>query len=136
MSPVSILPGRVRFESKHLTGSPHVCNHIEEYIKECAKGVLDVTVNHRTGRILVEFDENQIDKQTLVPHIYGAIKECKWKAMNNCVFGERKGSKPAVTGTIKHAFMEVVVQAVLPGIFPKPFNILFPIAMKAIVGKN
>jgi len=134
MAPLSILPGRIRLENKHLIGKPHICRYLEERMINYLKGLIEVTVNHRTGRVLVEFDEKQIDRQSLTQHIHHIIKEGEEKATDGWLLSvEKKNSKIFLTSATKHALMDVVAHAILP----KPLNVLIPIAVKAMMtGRN
>src|SRR5574337_628466 len=131
MAPLSILPGRIRFESQYLVGKPHICNYLQERIINL-KGLIEVTVNHRTGRLLVGFDEKQIDRQSLTQHINHIIKEGEEKATDGWWFSaEEKNSKPPITKHVLHALTDVVAHAILP----KPLNALIPIAIKVAMGR-
>ena len=134
MAPLSILPGRIRFESKYLIGKLHICRYMQEHIVSCSNGILEVAVNHRTGRILVKFDENQIDRRALTQHINQIIKEGEERATGDwCLSAEKKNSKIFLTSTAKHALMDVVAHVFLP----KPLNVLVPIALNAVMtGRN
>ena len=130
MAPLSILPGRIRFESQYLVGKLHICRYLQERILSYLKGLTEVTVNHRTGRILVGFDENQIDRQSLTQHINQIIKEGEERATDGRLLSvEKKNSKIFLTSAAKHALMEVVAHAILP----KPLNVLVPIAVKTMM---
>ena len=133
MAPLSILPGRIRFESRYLVGKPHICWYLQERIICYLKGLTEVTVNHRTGRILVGFDENQIDRQSLTQHINQIIKEGEERTTGDWWFSaEKKNSKPPVTKHALHALTDVIAHAILP----KPLNALIPIAIKvAMIGR-
>ena len=133
MAPLSILPGRIRFESKYLVGKLHICRYLEERIMSYLKGLAEITVNHKTGRILVKFDESQIDRQTLTQHINHIMKEGEEKATGDWWFSAvKKNSKPPITKHALHALMDVVAHAILP----KPLNALIPIAIKvAMIGR-
>ncbi|MBF8278108.1 MAG: hypothetical protein HW390_3181 [Candidatus Brocadiaceae bacterium] len=133
MAPLSIMPGRIRYESKYLVGKLHICRYLQERIINL-KGLTAVTVNHRTGRVLVEFDEKQIDRQSLTQHINHIIKEGEDKATGGWLLSvEKKNSKIFLTSTAKHAFMDVFAHVFLP----KPLNVLVPIALNAVMtGRN
>ena len=132
MAPLSILPGRIRFESKYLVGKLHICRYLEERIMSYLKGLAEITVNHKTGRILVKFDENQIDRQTLTQHINHIMKEGEEKATGGWFSAKEKNSKPPITRHALHALTDVVAHAILP----KPLNALIPIAIKvAMIGR-
>lgn len=60
-APLSVVPGRIRFEDPSLLGQVQVCRHLQKRIIKM-EGVIDASVNHRTGRILVKFDESRIGK--------------------------------------------------------------------------
>lgn len=72
MAPLSILPGRVRFEDRRLFGNRQRSRHLETTIA-AVPGVLMISSSHRTGRILVEFNELQLSRENLVQHIKGAL---------------------------------------------------------------
>lgn len=132
MAPLSILPGRIRFESRYLVGKPHICTYLQQRIADYLKGLTEVTVNHKTGRILVKFDEHQIDRQTLTRHINHIMKEGEEKATGGWWFSaEEKNAKPPITRHALHALTDVVAHAILP----KPLNALIPIAIKAAMGR-
>lgn len=132
MAPLSILPGRIRFESRYLIGKPHICRYLKESIVNYLGGLKEVTANHKTGRILVRFDERQIDRQTLTQHINQIVKEGAEKAANSWRFSaEEKNSKPPVARHALHALTDVVAHAILP----MPLNALIPMAIKAAMGR-
>ncbi len=132
MAPLSILPGRIRFESRYLVGKPHICRYLQQRIMDCVKGLTEVTVNHKTGRILVKFDKNQIDRQTLTRHINHIVKEGEEKAASGWQFpAAERNSKLPVTKYALHALTDVVAHAILP----KPLNVLIPIAIKVAMGR-
>ncbi len=64
MSPLSVLPGRIRFENWCLIGKAHVCEYLQQRIGEIA-GVIETSANQRTGRVLVWYDEKHIEGQDL-----------------------------------------------------------------------
>lgn len=132
MALLSILPGRIRFESKYLVGRQHICRQMQDQIKQYKIGITEVAVNHRTGRILVKFDENQIDRGALVQYISATIKEYRGKIPKGRLPVKMKKPKLPVTEIVNHTLMEMVAHV----FFPKPFNFLIPIAMKAVIGTN
>lgn len=132
MALLSTLPGRIRFESKHLIGKLHICRQMQEHIKNYEIGITEVTVNHRTGRILVKFDEKQVDRRALVQYISRVIKEYRGKITKDCLPIKTKRPKLPITEIVNHTLVEMVAHA----FFPKPFNFLVPIAMKAVIGRS
>ncbi len=67
MAPLSILPGRVRFADGRLIGNEALSRHLET--GACLAGISQVSASHRTGRILVEFDEQVVDRAAIARHI-------------------------------------------------------------------
>ncbi len=132
MAPLSILPGRVRFESQYLVGKPHICRYLQERIMDYLKGLTEVTVNHKTGRILVRFDEHQIDRHTITQHINHIMKEGEEKAADGWWFSV--GEKDSIPPVTKHA-LQALAGMVVNAILPKPLNALIPIAMKVAMGR-
>ncbi len=132
MALLSILPGRIRFESKYLIGKLHICRQMQEHMRNYEPGITEVTVNHRTGRILVKFDEKQVDRRVLVQYISHIIKEYRGKTTNNCLPIKTRKPKLPVTDIVNHMLVEMVAHA----FFPKPLNFLVPIVMNAVIGRN
>lgn len=141
MSPLSILPGRIRYENTYLMGKMYACRYLQECIISYLKGLVEVIVNHRTGRILVRFDEKQIDRQALIQYIDRTIQECKdcedheSRVTKGSLFAEKAGSRVPfinIANIAKHPLVEAVAYAFLP----KPLNMLVPIAIKGIIGRN
>ncbi|MDN3514355.1 MAG: hypothetical protein NG747_08150 [Candidatus Brocadia sp.] len=132
MAPLSILPGRIRFESQYLVGKPHVCEYLKEGIENYFGGITEVTANQKTGRILVKFDERQIDRKTLTQTINQIMKEGLEKAAGGWRFlAEEKKSKPPVTRHTLHALTDVIAHAILP----MPLNALIPMVIKVATGR-
>ncbi len=132
MAPLSILPGRVRFESQCLIGKPHICRYLQERSMNCVRGVMEVAVNHKTGRILVRFDERQIDRQALSQHINHIMQEGEEKATDNWWFSaNEKNAKPFIAKHALHAMVDLAAHTILP----KPLNTLIPMAVKFASGR-
>ncbi|HQU31777.1 MAG: hypothetical protein HRU72_05220 [Planctomycetia bacterium] len=132
MAPLSILPGRIRFESQNLVGKSHICRYLKESIVAYLGGLTEVTVNHKTGRILVLFDERYIDRQTLTQYVSRVLKECAEKSADSWQFSaEEKNSKPPAARHALHALTDAVAHAILP----MPLNALVPMAIKAAIGR-
>jgi hypothetical protein len=72
MAPLSILPGRVRFADERLIGNKERSRHLEAEIG-VLPGVKLVRAAHRSGRILVEFNEMQLPHDELVARIREAL---------------------------------------------------------------
>lgn len=128
MAPLSILPGRIRFETKSLIGDIRACRRVESSLIG-ADGVVEASANSRTGRITVRFDESRTDSGS----IEGQIR--------NAIYGNTLGPPPVSTrlpiesvpkappGMAGHAVIDMLARAFLP----KPFNVLLPMAMHTIL---
>lgn len=126
MAPLSILPGRIRIETPLLMGRRDVTRNFEQRILE-TPGTREVSVNHRTGRILVRFDEAVVGRESL----YGCISETLEALKAGDLppgdpgrGGERKdeAAASATTRGARSLFLDLAVHALLP----KPFDILVP----------
>ena len=127
MAPLSVLPGRVRFESSDITGRVVVCRHLQNSLRGM-DGLLGVSVNSRTGRILVEFNEDIIDRHAIRMQIDEIIKSAPLGNGNYYLYSGR--GREASSGIIGYAVLEMLARSVLP----RPFNVLLPLAVKAIKG--
>lgn len=121
MAPLSILPGRVRFEDPRLLGNKERSLHLEAEI-----GVLPavklVTATHRTGRILVEFNEMQLTHDELVARIREVLAgEVPPIESNQGAAASPRLDKapPLFSGSI---LADVALHLLLPG----PFDLLLP----------
>lgn len=71
MAPLALLstvPGRVRLESPSLIGKIPACRQLQGQIAGI-EGVIEASVNHRTGRILVQFHETGMGKHALIGQV-------------------------------------------------------------------
>ncbi|MCC6345790.1 MAG: hypothetical protein IT388_01230 [Nitrospirales bacterium] len=127
MSPLSVLPGRIRFEDRSLIGKEYGCALFQRSVSEI-NGVLDVSVNYRTGRILVLFDENRIDKRSL-SSLIGALKESMAGELDKAGPLSDVGKSAPVPGGVAHAVIDMVAHALLP----KPLNVLLPAAISTFM---
>jgi hypothetical protein len=130
VSTVSKLPGRLRLEIKELFDKKHHCGVLALKILEI-KGVREAETNHRTGRLLVVFDEAVIDSRELVLKIREILDE-----MDDCqnivdISGIREKEK-CISSVFVHAVIDIAGHMLLP----KPFNILLPIAVNAMRKKS
>lgn len=124
MAPLSVLPGRVRFESPDIIGKFKASEYLEREIWKLG-GVLEASANHRTGRILIRFNENLADSITITKGVKEIIKNMSEEQLKA---GLQDLQKTAETGLLKHALIDAVAHALLP----KPFNILLPLAINII----
>lgn len=122
MAPLSILPGRVRFEDPRLVGNETLSRHLESKITELA-GVDLVSASHRTGRILVEFNEDQLVRDDLVARIGLTLAG----AVTVMESGDKRIKVPAMPGKespfLSGSFLtDIALHLLLPG----PLDLLLP----------
>ncbi|MBT9171557.1 MAG: hypothetical protein DDT18_01940 [Actinobacteria bacterium] len=130
MAPLSVLPGRIRFESPDIIGKFKASEYLEREILEF-DGVLEASVNHRTGRILVKFNENLADRITMTKGIKEIIKNMpdeQLKIPPHPPLAKGGRGDLAGAGLFKHALIDAVAHALLP----KPLNIILPLAISSI----
>lgn len=122
MAPLSILPGRVRYEDARLTGNKERSCRLEAEIA-AIPGVSLVSASHRTGRILVEFSEGQLAHGELVARIRETLS-CDAPLTENvaretAVRTIPEKDRPFLSGNI---LADVALHLLLPA----PFDLLFP----------
>ena len=122
MAPLSILPGRVRFEDERLIGNKERSRHLEAEIG-VLPGVKLVTATHRTGRILVEFNEMQLTHDELVARIRevlaGEVPLMESRNQVAAVPPRPEKEPPLFSSSI---LADVALHLLLPG----PFDLLLP----------
>lgn len=126
MAPLSVVPGRIRFESSRLVGQPQACSALEGRIAGLA-GVREVSVNHRTGRILVRFDEGRSDRLSLTRSI--AVLEESLAAGRETL---PPLPVPATAKAAPHLLGHALVDAIAHVMLPKPLNVLVPLALHSM----
>jgi len=92
MAPLSVLPGRIRFESPDIIGKFKASEYLAKEIEKL-DGVLEASVNHRTGRILVKFNESLADRITVTKNIKEILKNIP-EEVNNPLTPFIKGKQP------------------------------------------
>ncbi len=129
MAPLSVLPGRVRFESQLIIGKIMKSRYLNEGISSI-NGVLDSSVNYRTGRMLIRFNENLIDKETLTQRVKEIMEFMPHKADTlELVSYHRQWHSKSIT---KHILPQTLIDIVAHAILPKPLNLLLPVAINAM----
>lgn len=130
MAPLSILPGRLRFESPLLRGRRDICQAVSGSLRQL-RGVREASASFRTGRLLVTFDEHNVSRQELTSAVQGILETpgclaCPPEA-------PRPGEKQALQGGVSGEFgRHILVDLVTHAILPKPFDLLLPPAMAAL----
>ncbi|KJR42500.1 hypothetical protein MCHI_001604 [Candidatus Magnetoovum chiemensis] len=128
MITTSILPGRVRFEIEALKGQEDSCAYIKNKLTN-TNGISDVSVNPRTGRLLVIFDETVINRYILKSHIDRIIQ-----LRLRHIEGETQKTKNTISNpsndndSIADSLLGLAAYLLLP----KPFDKLFPIAIRFV----
>jgi len=122
MAPLSILPGRVRFEDERLVGNEKRSRHLEAKIA-LIPGVNHVSATHRTGRILVEFNEVQLPHDDLVVRISESLS-CDIPMTE----APAKDSAAPAMPLKKHVLTssDLLTEMALHLLLPAPFDILLP----------
>lgn len=132
MAPLSILPGRIRFENHSLIGSHDSCLQLERLLSSWSE-VQAVTANPRTGRLLIRFDEKAISRDDLTARIetyLTAAEQFRLPAVP-AVTGSQPshaGQSPRPAHPSRHLLRDMVVHAVLPA----PLDLLLPTALAVL----
>ncbi len=132
MAPLSILPGRIRFESRSLIGKHEQCLQLEQLLRSWSE-VQDVLANHRTGRVLVRFDEEAISREDLTKEISEllATGKCFRQAPEpaTSALSQDQPARPVRSGHLtRHLLRDMVAHAILPA----PLDLLVPTALAAL----
>ncbi len=131
MAPLSILPGRIRFEHSSLVGKQANCSLLERQVGSWRE-VQEVRINHRTGRVLVQFDECAICREGLTEKldrlVAGKMKSHDCSALPDAAPKHDPQGKGAGQGhATRHLLRDMVVHAFLPA----PFDLIVPTALAA-----
>lgn len=128
MAPLSVLPGRLRFESDSLVGNIGRCLLLEERLFSL-HGVSEVASSHRTGRILVRFDESVVTRTEIEAHLDGALQAVALQKDRGaeCSQVRRPAASRAAASGVGHFVMEMALHAFLPA----PLDLLLPTAATA-----
>lgn len=123
MAPVSVLPGRLRLECEAIRNMRDICTALEGRIRACA-GVEEVSVNFRTGRILVRFDEQLVDRIRLAEQVETLLHAPADADEKVSSIHPRKARPAGVASgqVARHLFLDMITHAFLPG----PLALLVP----------
>jgi hypothetical protein len=124
MAPVSVLPGRLRYETNSLIGSKEGCLLLEESIL-AVQGVKEASASHRTGSVLVRFDESLITRSEIEGHLDHALQAVAIQKEKGAGVPQfQRSSRGASSSGVGHFFMEMALHAFLPA----PLDLLLPTA--------
>lgn len=124
MEPLSVLPGRVRLQPKGLTGCREGSQFLEERIRS-VNGVKEVSASHRTGTVLVRFDEVLLSRGKLESEMKMALQEMAKSERNPAGFVIRNlTSRAASSYHAGHLMIEMALHLFLP----PPLDLLLPAA--------
>ena len=129
MAPLSVLPGRMRFEANSLIGNKEGCLLIEDSFLSVA-GVSEASASHRTGRVLVRFDEQLLSRHEIEEHLDSALQTAaaaqKERGAQVPLAKRSTSSREASSSSsgVGHFVMEMALHAFLPA----PLDLLLPMA--------
>lgn len=126
MAPLSILPGRLRFETNSLIGSKDGCLVLEDSILS-VQGVSEASASHRTGRVLVRFEESLVTRSEIEGHLGRALKAVVMQMERGADFVPVRRSaayREESSSGVGHFLMEIAIHAFLPA----PLDLLLPTA--------
>ena len=127
MAPLSVLPGRLRFQTNSLIGSKEGCLLLEDSILS-VQGVKEASASHRTGSVLVIFDESLITRSEIEKHLVSALQTVAIQKEKGGL-PQLQRSNPARRASassygVGHFIMEMALHAFLPA----PLDLLLPTA--------
>lgn len=126
MAPLSVLPGRVRFEANSLIGSKDGCLLLEDAVSS-VRGVTEASASHRTGRVLVLFDEKLVSRGEIEAHLGQALQAVAERKETGDRLAHARpsaSSRGASSSGVGHFVMEMALHAFLPA----PLDLLLPMA--------
>jgi len=129
MAPLSVLPGRLRFEAACLLGSKDGCTFLEDAIL-AVTGVSEASASHRTGRVLVRFDENLVSRIEIEEHLESALQAVAKHKESGAQYKPARRPVPSRDASpqgVGHFVMEMALHAFLPA----PLDLLLPTAATA-----
>ncbi len=126
MAPLSVLPGRLRFEAASLIGNKAASFLVGDMMLS-RKGVKEATASHRTGRVLVLFDEGVVSRSEVEGRLASALQVVeRLKEAGASVPPLRRpgASREASSHRVGQFVMEMALHAFLPA----PLDLLLPTA--------
>jgi len=129
MEPLSVLPGRVRLQPKGLAGCRDGSQFLEERIRS-VNGVKEVSASHRTGTVLVRFDEVLLSRGKLESEVKMALQEMAKPDRNPAGFVIGNSTSRAATSRAasSHHAGQLMIEMALHLFLPTPLDLLLPAA--------
>lgn len=138
MAPLSILPGRIRWEIPLLAGRAECCRFLEERVM-AIPGVLEASANQRTGRILVRFDEKTVAPQALSEQLERLTRDCKAFCVvaplpeAHCSLARAKES--VRSAQLSHITGDLLLNTLVHAVLPAPLDFILPTAVTLFQGR-
>ncbi len=126
MAPLSVLPGRVRFEASILIGCKEGCLLLEESMLS-VQGVIEASASHRTGRVLVRFDESTVTRSDIEEQVGRALQAISTPGDRKTGVCAVRWKAPSRGASSSHAG-NFVIEMALHALLPAPLDILLPAA--------
>lgn len=126
MAPLSVLPGRLRYEAKGLIANAEGCAMLEKNIQSL-KGVSEISSSHRTGRVLVRFDEEVVSRCEIEAQLERALQEVHEQKESGTGLPAMRRST-TVRGDSSHGVGHFVMEMALHAFLPAPLDLLLPAA--------
>jgi hypothetical protein len=125
MSPLSVLPGRVRYETERLVGCREGSLLLAESLL-AVNGVREASASHRTGRVLVKYDERCATRSDIEAHLGRTLQEVLNAAESEkaAPYLPRPDRSPGGAFSAGQFVMEMALHALLPA----PLDLLLPAA--------
>ena len=125
MAPLSVLPGRLRYEAATLIGNQEGCHLVEDALGSLP-GVKEASASHRTGRILVLFSEEIVPRIEVEARLHEAVKAAAGAKREGATIPQlrRNAASREASSGMGHFVMEMALHAFLPG----PLDLLLPAA--------
>ncbi|SNB45501.1 HMA2 domain-containing protein [Geobacter sp. DSM 9736] len=130
MAPLSVLPGRVRFETKCLIGCRMKCLHLEE-VMGSKQGVIAVSASHRTGSVLVKYDESLVSRSNIEVYVGEALVTVSAEGNTEMVHLPAL-RKPSFGRDSTINAGHIVMEFALHTLLPAPLDFLLPAAASVL----
>lgn len=125
MAPLSVLPGRLRLETDRLIGSRTDSLFLEVSLRSMP-GVIEASASHRTGRLLVRFDESTVSRSEIEGHLDLALQaDVNRQQWEQEYLADRRNTGPLLSQ--RSGLGNFVMEAALHAFLPAPLDLLLPL---------